>query len=64
MLIEARTRAALTQAELAERMETTQIGCSPSGERPYPSVHTDTGKDRARHGHQASDQFRSRMMRP
>ena len=64
MLIEARRRAALTQAELAERMETTQsvVARLESG-RIHPSTRT-LEKDRPRHGHPASDQFRSGVMRP
>ena len=57
-LIEARTRAKLTQAELAERMQTTQSVIAPAREWSEPTVDEDVGKDRASDRHEASYQLR------
>ena len=62
-LIEARTRADLTQAELARRMQTTQSTVARLGKRPDPSIHPDAGAHCPRHRHPPSHQLRTGLIR-
>ena len=54
VLIEARTRAGLTQAELAARMKTTQSAVARLESGRTPAVHADAGEGRASNGDSAA----------
>ena len=56
-VIEARTNASLTQAQLAERMKTTQSVRRSTRKRPHASLYKNAGEDRAGDRHPASNQL-------
>ena len=58
-LIEARVAAGLTQAQLAERMETTQSVVATAGEWARSPIYQNAAEDRPEYRHRAADQLRA-----